>query len=168
MTDPAPNKSAWWMPKSKKARRRLGVVAVAGVVLAGALGLTLYGLGTSVNMYMSPSEARAENVKAGRTIKLGGCVEPGSLVHRQDGSISFVVVDGIDSAHVDFKGIVPDLFREGQTTVATGAFRNDGTFVATNVLAKHDENYRPRELEKTLAKSGAALPAGCSFGKPTA
>jgi cytochrome c-type biogenesis protein CcmE len=153
-----------WLPSSKKARRRLVVVVAAGVFLAAAVGLTLYGLGTSVSMYMSPSEAKAQKVKVGRTIKLGGCVEPGSLVNRTDGSISFVVVDGIDSAHVDFKGTVPDLFREGQTTVATGAFQADGIFRATTILAKHDENYRPRELEKTLAQSGAQLPPGCAGG----
>ena len=118
---------------------------------------------------MSPSEAKAENVRVGRTIKLGGCVEPGSLVHHPDGSVSFSVVDGIDSANVDFKGTIPDLFREGQTTVATGAFQTNGTFRATGVLAKHDESYRPRELEKTLAKSGARLPPGCDdYGKAPA
>jgi cytochrome c-type biogenesis protein CcmE len=142
------------MPKSRKARRRLVVVAAAGVVLAASVALTLNALKDSVQLFYSPFQARAAHVPAGRPIELGGLVATGSLQTRPDGSIAFAIVDHPASDPVAYKGDVPDLFREGQGVVAKGAFRTDGVFEATEILAKHDERYMPREVVDALKKSG--------------
>jgi len=143
-----------WLPKSKKAQRRLVMVAVAGVFLAGAVGLVLYGLRDSVSMFYTPSQAAKANPPAGRRVQLGGMVAAGSLHTYQDGTIDFLVADSVSSAKVVYKGELPPLFREGQGTVVKGAFEQGGVFRATEVLAKHDENYMPRELTKALKDSG--------------
>jgi cytochrome c-type biogenesis protein CcmE len=93
-------------------------------------------------------------VPAGRTIELGGLVMTGSLRKTADGGIAFNVTDLKNQDPVIFRGEVPDLFREGQGVVAKGAFRPDGVFQASEILAKHDERYMPRELVKALKASG--------------
>jgi cytochrome c-type biogenesis protein CcmE len=142
------------MPKSRKARRRLAAVALAAPILAGAAALAFYALGDSVSFFYSPSQAKASNVPAGRTIELGGLVAMGSLKKTPDGGIAFSVADQKDAYPVVYRGEVPDLFREGQGVVAKGAFGSDGVFRATEILAKHDERYMPRELVKALKASG--------------
>jgi cytochrome c-type biogenesis protein CcmE len=142
------------LPKSRKARRRLAAVALAAPILAAAAGLAFYALGDSVSLFYSPSQARAAGVPAGRTIELGGLVAKGSLRKTADGGIAFVVADHRDQDAVAYKGELPDLFREGQGVVAKGAFRPDGVFEASEILAKHDERYMPRELVKALKASG--------------
>jgi len=150
------------MPKSRKARRRLVVVAAAGVVLAVSVALTLNALKDSVQLFYSPFQARAAHIPAGRAIELGGLVAMGSLQKRPDGSIVFVVADHQDSDRVTYKGDVPDLFREGQGVVAKGAFRPDGVFEANEILAKHDERYMPREVVRALKASGEWRGGGSS------
>ena len=142
------------LPKSRTARRRLMVVAVAAPVMALAVGLTLYGLRSSISYFYTPAQAAAARVPAGRGIQLGGLVRPGSVVRHADGRVDFVVADGRASSKVAYQGDLPDLFREGQGIVATGAFRKDGVFEARQVLAKHDERYMPRELTKALKAQG--------------
>jgi cytochrome c-type biogenesis protein CcmE len=142
------------LPKSRKARRRLAAVAIAAPILAGAAALAVYALGDSVSFFYSPSQAKAANVPAGRTIELGGLVAMGSLKKTPDGGIAFTVADQRDGDPVVFRGEVPDLFREGQGVVAKGMFRSDGVFQASEILAKHDERYMPRELVKALKASG--------------
>jgi cytochrome c-type biogenesis protein CcmE len=143
-----------WLPKSRKARRRLAVVAVAGAVLAGAGALAFYALDDAVSFFYSPSQALAAKVPAGRVIQLGGMVKAGSVVKHPDGSTEFVVADQAASSAVYYKGDLPDLFREGQGVVTKGAYTSAGRFEAIEVLAKHDEKYMPKELTKALKESG--------------
>jgi cytochrome c-type biogenesis protein CcmE len=142
------------LPRSKKARRRLGLVALAAPVLAMAVGLTLYAMRSTVSMFYSPAEAHAAHVPVGHPFELGGLVARGSVVKRPDGVIEFVVADHAARDQVSYRGDLPDLFREGQGVVTKGAYRADGVFEASEVLAKHDEKYMPAEVTRALKKSG--------------
>jgi len=151
------------LPKSRKARRRLTVVAVAAPILALATGLSLYAMGDAAVFFYSPAQAAEKRVPAGRTIRLGGLVETGSLRKSADGTVSFAVTDRKRTDPVVFKGDLPDLFREGQGVVAQGAFDPAGVFVAREVLAKHDEKYMPKEVADALKKSGEWRGEGASL-----
>jgi cytochrome c-type biogenesis protein CcmE len=142
------------LPKSKKARRRLMVVLIALPVLGLAVGLTLYAMRDAVVFFYGPSQARAEHVPAGRTVRIGGLVEPGSVIKASDGEVRFAIADKAGSVPATFRGELPDLFREGQGVVAQGEFDPEGLFVARQVLAKHDEKYMPKEVVDALKKSG--------------
>jgi cytochrome c-type biogenesis protein CcmE len=142
------------LPKSRKARRRLAAVGIAAPILIAAAVLAFFALGNSVSFFYSPSQAKAASVPAGRTIELGGLVAAGSLRKTADGGIVFVVADHRDQDPVAYKGELPDLFREGQGVVAIGAFDQAGVFVATQILAKHDEKYMPPQLAAALRKQG--------------
>ncbi|HZZ35411.1 MAG TPA: cytochrome c maturation protein CcmE [Caulobacteraceae bacterium] len=142
------------LPRSRTARRRLMVVAVAAPVMALAVGLTLYGLRRSISYFYTPAQAAQAHVPPGRGIQLGGLVRPGSVVKHPDGRVDFVVADSRASNPVTYQGDLPDLFREGQGVVAVGAYEAGGRFVARQVLAKHDERYMPRELTKALKAQG--------------
>jgi cytochrome c-type biogenesis protein CcmE len=142
------------LPKSRKARRRLVVVGVAASILAASAGLAVYALGNAVSFFYSPLQARDAHVPAGRTIELGGLVAKGSVVKRPDGAVQFVVADHAAQDLVLYRGDLPDLFREGQGVVTKGAFRADGQFEASEVLAKHDERYMPSEVTRALKASG--------------
>lgn len=143
-----------WLPKSPKARRRLTLIAAIAPVLALAVGLTLWGLSDSISFFYTPSQAAEAKPPPGRAIQLGGLVEAGSVVKHPDGRVEFTVADQGATARVHFQGDLPDLFREGLGIVATGAFEADGSFKAKQVLAKHDERYMPREVEKALKEQG--------------
>ncbi len=136
-------------PMAIKAKhQRLVLVMVALAALVGATLLAMSALKDEAAYFYTPSDAKARPVAAGRAIRLGGMVEKGSLTRGADGvSIRFLVSDGKASLPVRFTGVTPDLFREGSGVVADGSFAQDGTFVATEILAKHDERYMPRELE---------------------
>jgi cytochrome c-type biogenesis protein CcmE len=143
-----------WLPKSRKARRRLIVIAAVAPVLALAVGLTLWGLRDSISYFYTPSQAQAAAPPPGRSIQLGGLVQPGSVAKHPDGRVEFTVADQLAASRVVFSGDLPDLFREGQGIVATGSFREDGVFQARQVLAKHDETYMPREVADALKAQG--------------
>ncbi len=143
-----------WLPKSRKARRRLVLIAAIAPVLALAVGLTLWGLRDSISYFYTPGQAAEAKPPVGRSIQLGGLVQPGSVVKHPDGRVEFVVSDNVASSHVVYSGDLPDLFREGQGIVATGSFQQDGGFVAKQVLAKHDEKYMPKEITKALKEQG--------------
>lgn len=143
-----------WLPKSPKARRRLMLVAAAAPVLAAAVGLSLWAMRDAVVFFYGPSEATAETAPPGRVVRIGGLVREGSVSRRADGQIQFVVTDTVADARVVYRGDLPDLFREGQGVVAQGAFDAERSFVATQVLAKHDENYMPREVADALKANG--------------
>lgn len=143
-----------WLPKSPKARRRLVLIAAIAPVLALAVGLTLWGLRDSISFFYTPGQAIAAKPPVGRSIQLGGLVQPGSVAKHPDGRVEFVVADQVAASKVVYQGDLPDLFREGQGIVATGAFRADGTFEARQVLAKHDERYMPKEITKALKEQG--------------
>jgi cytochrome c-type biogenesis protein CcmE len=160
------------LPKSRKARRRLTLVAVIAPVLAVAVGLALWGLGDSVSFFYTPTQAAQARPPAGRSIQLGGLVAKGSVVKQADGAVEFTVEDQHALDRVVFRGDLPDLFREGQGVVALGAFRQDGVFEAKRVLAKHDERYMPKELSKALKAQGewrgdASRPAYSTPAYPT-
>lgn len=127
--------------------RRLGVVAFAGVLLIAAGGLAFVALQQSANLFYTPTElAERGGPEPGLQGKIGGFVEIGSLVYSEGTQFTFRVVDDAHSIDVAFDGIAPSLFQEGAGVVAEGAFNNDGHFIASRLLAKHDENYVPREL----------------------
>jgi cytochrome c-type biogenesis protein CcmE len=147
-----------WLPKSPKARRRLWVVAAVAPILALAVGLSLFAMRDSVTFFFSPSEATADKAPEGRVIRLGGLVEEGSVSRPVHGEVVFTITDNAASTRVVYRGDLPDLFREGQGIVAQGAFEADRTFRATQVLAKHDENYMPREVADRLKEKGEWRP----------
>jgi cytochrome c-type biogenesis protein CcmE len=142
------------LPKSRAARRRLRLLIVITPVIAVAAGLALYGLRGSISYFYTPAQAFAARVPTGRSIELGGLVESGSVAKRTDGETRFTIGDNRKTARISYRGDLPDLFREGQGIVASGAFDASGTFVATQILAKHDERYMPRELARALRARG--------------
>ncbi len=143
-----------WLPRSPKARRRLWIAAAAAPVLALAVGLSLWAMRDSVTFFYSPSEITAEAAPEGRMIRLGGLVQPGSVEHGADGHVAFAVTDNAAATRVIYRGDLPDLFREGQGVVAQGAFNAERVFEASQVLAKHDETYMPREVADRLKDTG--------------
>lgn len=131
--------------KAKHQRLILALLAVAAML--GAALLAMSALKDQAAYFYTPSDARREKVEPGRAVRLGGMVAEGSIVRAADGvSVRFVVTDGSESVPVRFTGITPDLFKEKSGVVAEGSFAADGSFVATNILAKHDERYMPPQL----------------------
>jgi cytochrome c-type biogenesis protein CcmE len=129
-------------------------VAAAAPILILAAGLVLYGLRDSISYFYTPAQARAAHVAPGRSIQLGGLVLRGSVSRGADGETDFTVADRATQSRVSYRGALPDLFREGQGIVAIGAFDRDGVFIASQVLAKHDEKYMPRALAQALKAQG--------------
>ena len=142
-----------WTRKQK----RLAVIAGLGLVLALATTLVLVALRDQIVFFYSPSDVISREVAAGQPIRLGGLVKDGSWV-RDGQNNSFVVTDGANDIAARYVGILPDLFRDGQGVVAEGSLRPDGQFQASNVLAKHDENYVPKEVVEALKASGEWRP----------
>jgi cytochrome c-type biogenesis protein CcmE len=136
----------------KPKHQRLVLVLLAVVALLGAAVLAAWALRNQASYFYVPSDMVASPPTPGQAVRLGGMVEQGSLKTRADGvTVDFVVGDGQARVPVTFAGILPDLFVEGSGVVAEGSLGPDGTFVADNLLAKHDENYMPRELEDMTA-----------------
>ena len=132
----------------KVKHQRLVLILLAFAALIGATLLAIYGLRNQASYFYVPADIAADPPAPGQAIRLGGMVEEGSLSTEADGvTVAFVVQDGEGRVPVTFTGILPDLFVEGSGVVAEGSMDASGTFVATNLLAKHDENYMPRELE---------------------
>lgn len=131
--------------KAKHQRLTLALLALAAVI--GAAVLALSALKDQASFFYAPSDVKRDGLPLGKAVRLGGMVEAGSIKHLPDGiSIRFVVTDGQASVPVSFSGIVPDLFREKSGVVAEGHFQPDGSFIATNLLAKHDEKYMPPQV----------------------
>ena len=151
-------------PKSRKARRRLIVIAAAAPVLALAVGLSLYAMRDYIAFFYTPSEAQAAKVPTGRVVQLGGRVQAGSVVKHGDGQVEFAIADLQAVSRVSYRGDLPDLFREGQGVVAQGSFDQAGLFRATQVLAKHDERYMPKEVVDALTKQGEWRGDGAARG----
>jgi len=125
--------------------------------------LVLVAFNDNLVFFYSPSDLKAKAVASDRRVRIGGLVERESLSRGPDGrQISFRVTDGATDLAVIYEGLLPDLFREGQGVVAEGKLRADGIFAATTVLAKHDENYMPREVVEALKKSGHWQEGGAS------
>ena len=153
-----------WLPKSPKARRRLWIVAAVAPVLALAVGLSLFAMRDSVTFFFSPSEATAESAPAGRVVRLGGLVEEGSVSRDAGGQVLFAITDNAATTRVIYDGDLPDLFAEGEGVVGQGVFLPDRSFQATQVLAKHDETYMPREVSDRLKARGEWRPAAGTAG----
>jgi cytochrome c-type biogenesis protein CcmE len=135
-------------------QKRLAMIAGFGLVLAAALTLILTGLRDQIVFFRSPTEVMAGKVKQGENFRLGGLVEPGSIVREPNQMVRFRVTDGSNVIAVTYQGLLPDLFREGQGVVAEGRIDQPGHFTASTVLARHDENYMPREVADALKKQG--------------
>jgi cytochrome c-type biogenesis protein CcmE len=132
----------------KPKHQRLVLVVIALVVIVGAGILAAWALRNQASYFYVPSQIAADPPETGQAIRLGGMVENGSLQTMPDGvTVRFIVGDGEARVPVTYSGLLPDLFVEGSGVVAEGAMQADGTFRASNLLAKHDENYMPRELE---------------------
>lgn len=138
---------------SARKRKRLLVIGGALLVLAIAVGLVLKAFNNDIRFFRTPADLTEQDYASGARVRLGGLVEKGSVL-RDGTKLSFVVTDTIKTVKVSFEGIVPDLFREGQGVVAEGKFDQNGLFVADSVLAKHDENYVPKDLADSLKAKG--------------
>ena len=146
----------------KPRQKRFVFIAVALAAVGVAVGLVLYALRGNVNLYFTPTQVFNNEVPQGRSFRIGGLVEDGSVKRDPDGlTVRFVITDTHKSFPVVYKGILPDLFKEGKGVVAQGRLGPDGVFHATEVLAKHDENYMPPEagqaLEQAKKKTQATL-----------
>ena len=150
-------------------RRRLVLIGGGIGVLAVAAALMLNAFRDSIVFFNSPSDVAEKHIAPGTRIRLGGLVKTGSFVRDDNLRIHFEITDGSHEMQVAYQGVLPDLFREGQGTVAEGALDGGGVFNADTILAKHDETYMPKEVADALKKSGhwkdaygqrAALPVG--------
>jgi cytochrome c-type biogenesis protein CcmE len=146
--------------KQKRLSMILGGLAVIGL----AAGLVLYALSDTITFFHTPSDLAETGVKPGQRIRLGGMVEDGSVKKGPGTLTTFSVTDQIAAITVSYNGILPDLFREGQGVVTEGKLQEDGSFMADTVLAKHDENYMPRELADSLKEKGVKLGKGAEEG----
>jgi cytochrome c-type biogenesis protein CcmE len=135
-----------------KKRRRIQLIAIAAVMLVVATAIIGYAMRDGIEFFRSPSQIASHPPEPGERFRLGGLVEAGSVV-REGEAVRFVVTDGGARTPVVFSGLLPDLFREGQGVIATGALDGD-SFTASEVLARHDESYMPKEVADALKEQG--------------
>jgi cytochrome c-type biogenesis protein CcmE len=147
-------------------KRKRGALIVGGLGILGvAAGLVLYALSDTITFFYTPSDVVGKNVEPGTRMRLGGLVADGSVIRGQGEEVGFTVTDTDNEIKVSYIGILPDLFREGQGVIAEGVLEPGGNFKADTVLAKHDENYMPREVADALKakgvwKDGQPVPQG--------
>ena len=139
--------------KSLKKKRRVQVILLAVLALVISTGLIGYAMRDGINFFRSPSQVVAEPPSPEETFRLGGLVEGGSLVRGQGETVIFNVTDGGETVKVSYTGVLPDLFGENQGMIGTGKWV-DGVFVASEILAKHDESYMPKEVVDALKEQG--------------
>ena len=139
--------------KSLKKTRRIQVIAVAAVALTLSTALIGYAMRDGINFFRSPSQVVESPPPATEVFRIGGLVEAGSIVRGQSDTVRFRVTDGPASVEVTYRGILPDLFTENEGMVGTGRLVN-GVFEASEILAKHDETYMPREVMEALKEQG--------------
>ncbi|ALA18312.1 MULTISPECIES: cytochrome c maturation protein CcmE [Chelatococcus] len=135
-------------------QRRLTLIAAALAVLGVALGLVLFAMRDNIVFFYSPTDLEAKAVTPGTRLRLGGLVAEGSVEKGEGQNVTFAVTDTNRSITVRYTGLLPDLFREGQGVVTEGVLESAGLFRADSVLAKHDENYMPREVADSLKAQG--------------
>jgi cytochrome c-type biogenesis protein CcmE len=135
-------------------QRRLTLIGSALAVLALSVGLVLFALQDSIVFFNSPTDLVEKHIKPGQRMRIGGLVKAGSVSRGDRLAVRFELTDGTTTIPVSYQGLLPDLFREGQGVVAEGALEVDGSFHADTVLAKHDENYMPKEVAEALKKQG--------------
>lgn len=139
--------------KSLKKKRRIQVIVLAFVALAISTALIGYGLRDGINFFRAPAQVASDPPPENETFRLGGLVAEGSIVRGQGETVTFSVTDGAATIPVSFTGILPDLFDENQGMVGTGKLVN-GVFQASEILAKHDESYMPKEVIDALKDQG--------------
>ncbi len=139
--------------KSLKKQRRIQVILVVVAALVLSTGLIGYAMRDGINFFRSPSEVLAEPPQASEVFRMGGLVEEGTLVRGEGETVRFSVTDGGASVPVVFTGVLPDLFAENEGMIGTGTYVN-GIFEATEILAKHDETYMPKEVIDALKEQG--------------
>ena len=158
-------------------QRRLTLIGSALAVLGVAAGLVLFAMRDTIVFFYGPTELAQKNVQPGTRLRIGGLVQQGSVQKGPEQAVVFAVTDTNKTVTVRYRGILPDLFREGQGVVAEGVLEPSGEFRADSVLAKHDENYMPKEVADSLKKQGvwqhapgkdgaAATPAAAQGTKP--
>lgn len=159
----------------KARHKRFGLILIGMAVLALGAWLVLSAFKDNMNLFVTPSDVVAGKAPSGRSFRLGGMVEAGSVQRQADGvTVSFVVTDMVRKVPVSYKGILPDLFKEGKGVITQGKLGPDGRFMAQEVLAKHDENYMPPEAAYAMKKAQqdkkaavSATAAGASTLKDT-
>jgi cytochrome c-type biogenesis protein CcmE len=139
--------------KGLKKQRRIQIIALATMALIGSTALVGYAMRDGINFFRSPSQVLSEPPTPGETFRIGGLVVAGSIVRGEGTTVSFDVTDTNATVPVTYTGVLPDLFAEGEGMVALGRMQGD-TFVATEVLAKHDETYMPKEVVDALKEQG--------------
>lgn len=150
---------------TRKQRRATLIIGGVGV-LAVAVIMVLFALRDGVVFFHTPSDVAAKGLPVGQRFRLGGLVADGSVKHGEGAKVEFAVTDTIKVLPVQYRGILPDLFREGQGVVAEGKLTAGGWFEADSVLAKHDETYMPPEVAKALKEKGVNLGAGATHVDP--
>lgn len=147
-------------------RKQRLIVVIAIVILSSiAIGLLIYAIRDNINLFYPPAKFSAGEVPYNVRVRGGGCVEPGTVVRDQDSlQVRFTLADNIGSLRVEYEGILPDLFAEGEAAVVNGVWKEDGIFYADQVLAKHDENYMPPEVVEAMSESGGEHQASCQEG----
>ncbi len=141
----------------KPRHKRMTIIALGVLLLGAAAGLVLNAFQSNLVFFFSPSQIAANEAPRGKAFRIGGMVETGSVVRGNDGlTVSFTVTDTAKTVPVTFTGILPDLFKEGKGVVAQGRLGPDGIFMATEVLAKHDENYMPPDAAHAIEQAQKA------------
>ncbi len=141
-----------------KKQRRIQLIVLAFVALAATTALVGTAMKDGINFFRAPAQVMSDPPLPGEVFRLGGLVQAGSIVRGQGETVRFVVTDGAQEVPVTFTGILPDLFAEGQGMIGLGQMQ-DGTFVATEILAKHDETYMPKEVMDALKEQGVYKPS---------
>ena len=150
-------------------QQRLGLLALSLVAIGGATALVLVAFNDNLVFFYSPTDLKQKAIAADRRVRVGGLVELQSVERGSDGkTIAFRITDGKNNVLVSYTGVLPDLFREGQGVVAEGALGAGGRFVATTILAKHDERYMPPEVVAALKKSGRWQEGAAAAAPPVA
>ncbi|ALI54692.1 cytochrome c-type biogenesis protein CcmE [Celeribacter marinus] len=139
--------------KNLKKTRRIQIIAILTVVLVIAVGMIGYGFKDGINLFRSPTQVVEEPPRKGEIFRIGGLVEEGSIVRGLGTEVTFSVTDVTNTIPVRFEGVLPDLFTENQGMIGTGSLQ-DGVFIATEILAKHDETYMPKEVVDALKEQG--------------
>ena len=138
-------------------QKRFSMIGLGLVALGIASALVLNAFNSNLVFFFTPTQVANGEVPKGQSFRIGGMVEAGTLTRENDGlTVHFVMSDTVKRVPVTYKGILPDLFKEGKGAVAQGRLSSEGTFVASEVLAKHDENYMPPEAAEAMAKAKAA------------
>lgn len=151
--------------RSLKKTRRIQIIVTAMLALALSTGLIAWAMRDGINFFRSPTQVVTLPPEANEVFRLGGMVEPGTLVRGQGGEITFRVTDFCHSVEVRYTGILPDLFAENEGTVATGRLE-EGVFRAHEILAKHDETYMPREVANSLGEPVVSVDSSCAPAYP--